>query len=146
MAYEVVGTKRKRKLYQMPFMRHIDDKPVVRFTNYDKYSRREALKKFLGDSYLRYHLDIKENMEQFENDLMTSRFLIANQSSYGRAMDHVMRTEVSNMDIRCQNNPKPKVFLENSNSTTLPFQDLYKFAQRNPRASRTKLIYFSQSQ
>ena len=92
MAYEVVGTKHKRKLYQMPFMRHIDDKPVVRFTNYDKYSRREALKKFLGDSYLRYHLDIKENMEQFENDLMTSRFLIANQSSFGRAMDHVMRT------------------------------------------------------
>ena len=146
MAYEVVGTKRKRKLYQMAFMRHIDDKPVVRFTNYDKYSRREALKKFLGDSYLRYHLDIKENMEQFENDLMTSRFLIANQSSYGRAMDHVMRTEVSNMDIRGQDNPKPKVFLENSNSTTLPFQDLYKFDQRNPRASRTKSIYFSQSQ
>ena len=115
MAYEVVGTKRKRKLYQMPFMRHIDDKPVVRFTNYDKYSGREALKKFLGKSYLRYHLDIKENMEQFENDLMTSRFLIANQSSYGRAMDHVMRTEVSNMDIRGQDNPKPKVFLENSN-------------------------------
>ena len=43
MAYEVVGTKRKKKLYQMPFMRRIKDEPVVRFTNYDKCERREAL-------------------------------------------------------------------------------------------------------
>ena len=45
MAYEVVGIKRKRKLCQIPFMRRIDDKPVVKFTNYDKYDRREVLKK-----------------------------------------------------------------------------------------------------
>ena len=95
MAYEVVGTKRKRKLYQMPFMRRIGDKPVVRFTNYDKYDRREALKKFLDASYLRHQLDVEEDMEQLENDPMTSRFLVANQSSYGRAMDHVMKTFVT---------------------------------------------------
>ena len=46
MPHEVVSTKRKRKLYQMRFMRRIDEKPVVRFTNYDKYDRREALKSF----------------------------------------------------------------------------------------------------
>ena len=87
MADEVVSTKRKRKLCQMPFMRHIDNKPVVRFTICDKYDRREALKKFLDASYLRHQLDVEEDMEQFENDPMTSRFLVANQSSYGRAMD-----------------------------------------------------------
>ena len=87
MADEVVSTKRKRKLYQMPFMRHIDNKPVVRFTIYDKYDRREALKKFLDAIYLRHQLDVEKEMEQLENDPMTIRFLVANQSSYGRAMD-----------------------------------------------------------
>ena len=117
MAYRVVGTKRKRKLYQMPFMRRIDDKPVLRFTNYDQYNKKETLKKFLGASYLRHQLDVKEDMEQLENDQMTSRLLVANQSSYGRAMDHVMKTfvtreqELSNMDISGQNDPKPRVFL-----------------------------------
>ena len=43
MAYELVGTKLKKKLYQMPFMRRIKDEPVVRFTNYDICDRREAL-------------------------------------------------------------------------------------------------------
>ena len=128
MAYGVVGTKRKRKLYQMPFMRRIDDKPVLRFTNYDQYNKKETLKKFLGASYLRHQLDVKEDMEQLENDQMTSRLLVANQSSYGRAMDHVMKTfvtreqELSNVEIRGQNDPKPKVFLENPNSTVLVFQ------------------------
>ena len=46
MPYKVVGTKRKRKLYQIPFMRCIDNKSVVRFTNYDNYDKREALKGF----------------------------------------------------------------------------------------------------
>ena len=79
-------------------------------------------------------------MEQLENDPMTSRFLVANQSSYGRAMDYVIKTfvtreqELSNVDIRGHNDPKPKVFLENPNSTTLLFQGHYKFDQRNPRA------------
>ena len=45
MPYEVVGTKHKRRLYQMPFMKRVDDKLVVRFTNYNKYHRREP---FLG--------------------------------------------------------------------------------------------------
>ena len=126
MAYEVGGTKCKKKLYQMPFMRCIDNKPVVRFTNYDKYGRREALKKFLDASYLKHQLDVEEDMEQLESDPMTSRFLVANQSSYSRAMDHVMKTfvtreqERSNLDLRGQNDPKPEVFLENLNSAAIP--------------------------
>ena len=79
---EVVSTKRKRKLYQMPFMRHIDNKTVVRFTIYDKYDRS-----CLDASYLRHQLDVEEDMEHLENDPITSRFLVANQSSCGRAMD-----------------------------------------------------------
>ena len=42
--------------------------------------------------------------------------------------------ELSNVDIRGQNDPKPKVFLENSNSSALLFQGHYEFDQRNPRA------------
>ena len=42
--------------------------------------------------------------------------------------------ELSNADIRGQNDPKLKVFLENLNSTVLLFQDHQKFNQRNPRA------------
>ena len=42
MANEVVGTERRRK-------RTIRCK--LRFTNYDKYDRREAIKKFLDASY-----------------------------------------------------------------------------------------------
>ena len=61
-------------------MRHTDDKTVVRFTNYNKYDRRETLKKFLDASYLRHQLDVEEDMEQLENDPMTSRFLVAHQS------------------------------------------------------------------
>ena len=80
----------------MPFMRRIDDKPVFRYTNYHKYDKREALKFFLDTSYLRCQLDVEEDMEHFQNDPMTSRFLVANQSSYGRAMDHdVMKTFVT---------------------------------------------------
>ena len=124
----------------MPFMSCIDNKPVVRFTNYTNYNRREALKRFLDASYLRHQLDVEEDMEQLENDPMTSRFLVVNQSSYGRAMDHVMKTfvtreqELNNVDIKGQDNHKLKVFLENPHSTALLFQDHYKFDQRNPRA------------
>ena len=73
---------------------------------------------------------------------MTNRFLVANQSLYGRAMDHVMKTFVSmeqvlsNVEIRGQNYPKPKVFLENPNSVAVLFQVHYKFDQRNPRARK----------
>ena len=42
--------------------------------------------------------------------------------------------ELSNVDIRGQNNPTLKVVLENTNSTALLFQDHYKFDQRNARA------------
>ena len=73
---------------------------------------------------------------------MTNRFFVANQSLYSRAMDHVMKTFVSmeqllsNMVIRGQNYPKPKVFLENPNSIALLFQVHYIFDQRNPRARK----------
>ena len=73
---------------------------------------------------------------------MNNRLLVANQISYGRAMDHVMKTfvtreqKLSNVDIRGQNNPKPKVFLKNPNSTALLFQDHYKFDQRNPKGRK----------
>ena len=40
------------------------------------------------------------------------------------------------MDISGQNDPKPKVFLENLNSTVLLFQDHYKIDQRNPKARK----------
>ena len=42
--------------------------------------------------------------------------------------------EFSNTDIRGQNDPKLKAFLENLNSAVLLFQDYQKFDQRNPRA------------
>ena len=42
--------------------------------------------------------------------------------------------ELSNLEIRGQDNPKPKVLLENPNSTALLLKDHYKFDQRNPRA------------
>ena len=52
MAYEVIGTRRIKKI---PHTRLLDDrKKKNRFTNYDKYDRRKALKKFLDASYLRH--------------------------------------------------------------------------------------------
>ena len=74
MAYEVVDTKRRRKLCQKPFMRRVDNKPVVRFTNYDKYDRREALKRFLDASYFRHQLYVEEDMEQLQNDPIPAGF------------------------------------------------------------------------
>ena len=46
MAYEVIGSKRKIKRYKLPFL-NTDDSHVrkIRFMNYDKHDRREALKK-----------------------------------------------------------------------------------------------------
>ena len=38
------------------------------FTNYDKYDRRKALKKFLDARYLGHKIDDEEDMENFEND------------------------------------------------------------------------------
>ena len=54
------------------------------------------------------------------------------------------------MGIRGQN-LKPKVFLENPNSTAVLFQDHYKFDQRNPRVRelidifQTKLVVSSRA-
>ena len=112
----------------------------IRFTNYDKYDRRKTLKKFLDGSYLRHKIDDEEDTENFENDPVTSRFVMATQSSYGRMMDGAMKTFVtteqglSNVEIRGKNDPKPKIFTENPNSFALFFKDLYKFNNRNPKA------------
>ena len=81
----------------------------IRLTNYDKYDRRKALKKFLDASYLRHKIDDEEDMENFENDL-------------------------SNIEIREQNDSKPELFAENPNSFALFFKDLYKVDNRNPKA------------
>ena len=65
---------------------------------------------------MRHQLDAKEDTEQLENDPMTSRFLVTNQSSYSRAMDHVMKSfvtreqKLSNVDIRGLNDPKLRYF------------------------------------
>ena len=39
----------------------------IRFTNYDKYDRREALETFLDASYLRRVLEKEEEMQKLEN-------------------------------------------------------------------------------
>ena len=87
-----------------------------------KYDRRKALKKFLDASYLRHKIDDGEDMENFENDPVTSRFVEAPQSSYRPRMDEAMKAfvtreqELSNIEIREQNDSKLKIFAENPNS------------------------------
>ena len=58
MAFEVIAESGKRKL-QLPFMRRTDKRPKIRFTNYDKYDRREALKTFLDPAISGTHLTKK---------------------------------------------------------------------------------------
>ena len=66
--------------------------------------------------------------------------MVATQSSYGRMMDEVMKTfvtreqELSNVEIRGKNDPKPKIFEENRNLVALFFKDLYKYDNRNLKA------------
>ena len=139
MAFEVIAGSGKRKL-QLPFMRLTDKRPKIKFTNYDKYDRREALETVLDDSYFRHALDKEEEMQKLKNDPVTTQFLIANDSSYGRTMDETMKTfvlrkqELSNVDFRGQNEYQPRVFRENPNSQALFFQNHYSFDKRNPRA------------
>ena len=124
MAFEVIAESGKRKL-QLPFMRRTDKRSKIRFTNYNKYDRREALKTFLDASYFRHALDKEEEIQKLENDPLTTQFLIANDSSYGRAMDEATKTfvtrkqELSNVNFRGQNEYQPRVFRENSNSQAL---------------------------
>ena len=71
---------------------------------------------------------------------ITSRFMMVTQSSYGRVIDEVMKTfvtreqELTNVEIRGKNYPKPKIFAENPKSFALFFKDLYRFDNRNSKA------------
>ena len=113
MAYEVIGAKRKYKYYKLPFLTSNDD-PVkkIKFTNYDRYDRREAL---------------DEDMEAIENDPLLRIFFVAGQSSYGRMMNTNMKTFVSKdqnltgTDVRGVSDPRLKVLMENPNSYALFF-------------------------
>ena len=91
MAFEVVAGSGQRKLL-LPFMRRTDKRPKIRFTNYDKYHRRETLETFLDASYFRHELDKEEEMQKLESNPLTTQFLITNESSYGRTMDEAMKT------------------------------------------------------
>ena len=64
MAFKVIAGSGQRKLL-LPFMRRTDKRPKIRFTNYDKYNRREALETFLDASH---ELDKEEEMEKLESD------------------------------------------------------------------------------
>ena len=85
-------------------------------------------------------LDKEEEMQKLENDPLTTQFLIANDSSYGRTMDGAMKTfvtrkqKLSNVDFRGQNKYQLRVFRENPNSQALFFQDRYNFDERSHRA------------
>ena len=91
-------------------------------------------------SYFREALDKEEEMQKLENDPLTTQFLIANDSSYHRAMDEAMKNfvmrkqELTNVDFKGQNKYQPRVLTENPNSQALFFQGLYNFDKRNPRA------------
>ena len=96
-----------------------DKRPKIRFTNYEKYDRREALETFLDASYFRHALDKEKEMQKLDNDPLTTQFLIANDS---RVMDEAMKTfvlrkqKLSNVDSRSQIEYQPRIFRENPNS------------------------------
>ena len=50
MSYQVIGAKRRYKYCKLPFLTTNDD-PVkkIKFTNYDRYNRREALSSMIGE-------------------------------------------------------------------------------------------------
>ena len=141
MAYEVIGSKRKIKRYKLPFL-NTDDSHVrkLRFANYDKQDRREALKKFLDVSFVRHKLEADEELELIENDPTMKNFLTANHSSYGNMLRTAMSSlvtknqKLSSTDIREQIDPRPSVLMENPNAFALLFQDKYKHDNKNPRA------------
>ena len=142
MAYEEIGTRHGKKCYHMPHMRLLDDdRKKIRITNYGKYDRRKAHKKFVDASYLRHKIDDEEDMKNIENDLVTSRFMMMMQSCYGQMIDEAMKTfvtreqELSSVEIRGKMtlNLKSKIFAKNLNLFALFFKGLYKFANRNPK-------------
>ena len=141
MAYEVIGSKRKIKRYKLPFL-NTDDSHVrkIRFMNYDKYDRSQALKKFLDVSFVRHKLEADEELELIENNTTMKNFLTANHSSYGNMLRTAMSSlvtknqKLSSTDIRGQIDPRPRVLMENPNAFALLFQDKYKHDNKNPRA------------
>ena len=141
MAYEVIGSKRKIKRYKLPFL-NTNDSHVrkIRFTNYDKHDRREALKKFLDVSFVRHKLEADKELELIENDPTMKNFLTANHSSYGNMLRTAMSSlvtknqKLSSTEIRGQIDPRPRVLMENPNAFALLFQDKYKHDNKNPRA------------
>ena len=141
MASKVIGAKRKYKHYKLPFLTSNDDHVKrIKFTNYDRYDRKEGLKKFLDASYVRYKLDADEDMEAIENSPLLRKFFVAGQSSYCRMMNAAMNTFVGNdqkltgTNIRGVNDPHPRVLVENPNSYALFFCDYYKYDNKNPGA------------
>ena len=79
MVYEVIGSKRKIKSYKLPFLNNDHSRiRKIRFMNYDKYDRREALKKFLDVSFVRHKLEADEELDLIENDPTRKNFLTAN--------------------------------------------------------------------
>ena len=141
MAYEVIGSKRKIKCYKLPFL-NTDDSHVrkIRFANYDKHDRTEALKEFLDVSFARHKLEADEELELIENDPTMKNFQTANHSSYRNMLRTAISSfvtknqKLSSTDIREQIDPCPKVLMENPNAFALLFQDKYKHDNKNPRA------------
>ena len=141
MDYEVIGAKRKYKYYKLSFLTTNDDHvKKIKFTNYDKYDRREALKKILDASYVRYKLDADEDMESIESNPLLRNFFVAGQSSYGHMMNTAMKAfvtkdqKLTGTDIRGVNDPRSRVLMESPDSHALFFKDYYKHNNKNPRA------------
>ena len=147
MAYEVIGSKHKIKRYKLLFL-NTEDSHVrkIRFTNYDKHDRREALKKFLDVSFVRHKLEADKELELIENDPTMKYFLTANHSSYGNMLRTAMSSfvtknqKLSSTNIREQIDPRPRVLMENPNAFILLFQDRYKHDNKNPRARFNNFI------
>ena len=69
-----------------------------------------------------------------------AKFAIANYSSYGTAMDHILKTFVdnrggtlTNTTIRGIIDSKPQHLMENPSTFSLLFKDKYNFNERNPK-------------
>ena len=131
MAYEIIGKKRK-KVYKIPFLTS-DGKHgrTIRFTNYGKYNRREALKKVLNLSYLRHMQDIEDDLERTDENSTVKNYMIVTQSSYGAMIDAAIRS-VDRVDIRGKNDPRPKTLILNPYTFGLMFKDHYKYDNKNP--------------
>ena len=141
MAYEVFGGKRKIKRYKLHFLNSDNDHvKKIRFTNYDKYDRRDALKRFLNMSYVIHLVETDEELELTENNPTMKNFLTANHSSYGNMKNTAMKSFVtknqtlSSTSIRGKIDPRQRVLIENPNAFALLFKDKYKHDNKNPRA------------